>query len=153
MTLAGSPPGRALTIRPPTAADSSGIAPLLAELGYPAPQDALPARLERLASDPRATILLAERMGEAVGLITVHLRDTINHEEPLAQITALVVAERARGEGVGRELVAAAERWARQQGATRVVVSTALDRADAHRFYERLGFVHTGRRYARSLVE
>jgi GNAT superfamily N-acetyltransferase len=153
VTPADSPSGRALTIRPPTAADGSVVASLLDELGYPTTADAIPARLQRLAADPRAAILLAERHGEALGLITVHLRDTINHAEPLAQITALVVAERARGHGVGGALVAAVERWARQQGARRVVVSTALERADAHRFYERLGFVHTGRRYARSLAE
>jgi GNAT superfamily N-acetyltransferase len=153
VTLTDSPAGRALTIRPPTAADSSAIAALLDELGYPARADAVPARLARLGADPHAIILLAERAGEVAGLITVHLRDTINHEQPLAQITALVVAERARGEGVGRGLVLAGEQWARQRGAARVVVSTALQRADAHQFYERMGFVHTGRRYARSLAE
>jgi GNAT superfamily N-acetyltransferase len=153
LTLTDSSTSRALTIRPPTVADSAGMASLLDELGYPAHPDALPARLERLAADPRAAVLLAERAGDAIGLITVHLRDTINHEEPLAQLTALVVAGRARGQGVGRALVAAAERWARGRGARRVVVSTALDRADAHHFYEGLGFVHTGRRYARSLSD
>jgi GNAT superfamily N-acetyltransferase len=140
-----------LTIRPPTAADSAAMASLLGELGYPAAPEVLPGRLARLAADPRAAVLLAERAGQTVGLITVHLRDGIHQETPVAQLTALVVAEAARGSGVGRELVAAAEAWARRHGAARIVVTTALHRAGAHEFYERLGYAHTGRRYGRSL--
>jgi hypothetical protein len=42
--------------------------------------------------------------------------------------------------------------WALERGADRLVVTTALHRADAPTFYERLGFEHTGRRYVRRLA-
>ena len=45
--------------------------------------------------------------------------------------------------------VVQAERWGRERGADRLVVTTALHRADAPPFYEALGFEHTGRRYVR----
>jgi GNAT superfamily N-acetyltransferase len=59
------------------------------------------------------------------------------------------VDERVRGSGVGRVIVQAAEHWARERGCRRMVVTTALRRVDAHAFYERIGFTHTGRRYAK----
>jgi hypothetical protein len=44
------------------------------------------------------------------------------------------------------------ERWAVEAGCTRVAVVTAHHRSDAHAFYERLGYEHTGRRYGKSLA-
>jgi len=41
------------------------------------------------------------------------------------------------------------EHWARSRGCHRIVVTTALKRAEAHAFYERLGYRHTGRRYGK----
>jgi GNAT superfamily N-acetyltransferase len=73
-------------------------------------------------------------------------------DAPRAMLTALVVREDTRGRGVGRALVAAVEHWARERGAGRVVVTTALRRAGAHAFYERLGFEFTGRRYVKSIT-
>jgi GNAT superfamily N-acetyltransferase len=82
-------------------------------------------------------------------LATVHLRHTINHEAPIAQLTLLVVDESRRSRGVGRALVEAAERWAHAEGCHRIVVTTALQRTGAHAFYERIGYRHTGRRYGK----
>jgi GNAT superfamily N-acetyltransferase len=79
----------------------------------------------------------------------VHTRAVLHVARPVAQLTALVVPPEMRGRGVGRALVAEAERWGRARGADRLVVTTALHRADAPLFYERLGFDHTGRRYVR----
>ena len=56
-----------------------------------------------------------------------------------------------RGRGVGRVLVGVVERWAADRGADRLVLTTAVHRAEAPAFYERLGFEHTGRRYARRI--
>jgi len=109
----------------------------------------MPARLERLSADPNARTLVAVEDGAVLGLITTHVRYTMNHAAPLAQITLLVVDETRRGKGVGRELVVAAEDWARECGCKRIVVTTALQRADAHAFYEKLAYAHTGRRYGK----
>jgi GNAT superfamily N-acetyltransferase len=141
----------ALRIRAPLATDGSALAALITALGYPTAPETVPTRLRRLATDPRATVMVAESAGEVVGVATVHLRDGIHVDAPVAQLTALVVSEGARGTGVGRGLVAAAEAWARRQGAARIVVTTALHREGAHLFYERLGYTHTGRRYGREL--
>lgn len=141
-----------VAIRPVEDADAPDLAALLAHLGYPADAADLPDRLLRLRSGGDDAFV-AVLDGETVGLATVHARAVLHVARPVAQLTALVVPPAMRGRGVGRALVAAAEQWARAQGADRLVVTTALHRADAPLFYERLGFEHTGRRYVRKLEQ
>jgi len=129
--------------------DVEALARLCEQLGYPTDARIMPARLARLQTDPNARCLVATSGKSVAGLATVHLRYTLNHEAPIAQLTLLVVDEAHRTRGVGRALVAAAEEWVRARGAKRFVVTTALRRADAHAFYEKLQFTHTGRRYGK----
>ena len=136
-------------IREASVADASAMARLCVQLGYPAESNAMPERLQRLARDPNARALVATQGERVVGLLTVHLRDTINHEAPIGQITLLVVDEAIRSRGAGRALVEAAEAWARSRGTRRITVTTALDRGGAHAFYEKIGYSHTGRRYGK----
>ena len=139
-----------VAIRPAEDADAPELAALLAHLGYPADAADLPDRLLRLRSDGDDAFV-AVLDGVTVGLATVHSRAVLHVARPVAQLTALVVPPAMRGCGVGRALVVAAEQWARAQDADRLVVTTALHRAEAPLFYERLGFEHTGRRYVRKL--
>lgn len=137
------------SIRAPHSTDAPALADLCAQLGYPTTPDTVAKRLVRLDADPGVRTLVATTDGVVIGLATVHIRHTINHDAPLGQLTLLVVDERVRGQGVGRALVGAAEAWARERGCKRFVVTTALRRSDAHAFYERLDFKHTGRRYGK----
>jgi GNAT superfamily N-acetyltransferase len=146
--MAEPPAPAAVEIRAATDADAPAMASLLAHLGYPADPAELPERLRRLrAAGDDAFVAVVNR--EPVGLATVHTRAVLHVGRPVAQLTALVVPPEMRGRGVGRALVAEAERWAKARGADRLVVTTALHRADAPLFYERIGFEHTGRRYVR----
>ena len=140
-----------VSVRDAEERDAPAIASLCAQLGYPTPAEAVGVRMDRLREDRQARVIVAVvDEGDAVaGLATIHVRYTINHEAPIGQLTLLVVDERARGQGIGRTLVAESEAWARGRGCKRFVVTTALRRTDAHTFYEKLGFVHTGRRYGK----
>ena len=138
-------------IRPARASDALAIAALAGALGYPAEAADIPPRLVALESAGRAVAFVAEIDGRVVGLITSHILATLHHTEPVALLTTLVVSEDSRGSGVGRELVRAAEEWARGAGAERMSVTSGLQRADAHRFYERLGYKQTGLRFGKVL--
>jgi N-acetylglutamate synthase-like GNAT family acetyltransferase len=140
-----------IDVRPARDDDAAAVAELLGHLGYPAPASEIPRRLTRLRARGDAETLVAVAEGRVVGLATVHARDVLHHAHPVVQLTALVVPPDMRGRGVGRALVDVVERWAAARGAERLVVTTALHRADAPAFYERLGFEHTGRRYARRI--
>ncbi len=139
-------------VRPARDDDAAAVAELLGHLGYPAPASEIPARLARLRARGEAETFVAVADGNVVGFATVHARDVLHHARPVAQLTALVVPPEMRGRGVGRTLVGVVERWATDHGADRLVLTTALHRAEAPGFYERLGFEHTGRRYARRIT-
>ena len=138
-----------LVVRDAGAADAGDIARLSTQLGYPAEPASIHGRLERLAAGDDARVLVAIDGDTIVGVETVHIRYTLNHDAPLGQITMLVIDEHHRGTGAGRALVAAAEAWVRSRGCDRIIVNTALHRAGAHAFYEKLGFTHGGRRYGK----
>jgi GNAT superfamily N-acetyltransferase len=140
---------RPVQIRDAEAGDADALARLCTQLGYPANAAAVRARLSRLSAGAGTRVLVASRNAEVSGLATVHIRHTLNHAAPLAQLTLLVVDERVRGMGIGRTLVESAEAWARDQGCHRMIVTTALHRSEAHAFYDRIGYAHTGRRYGK----
>ena len=140
-----------IQVRDAEAGDAGALARLCGQLGYPSSPEAVLPRLERLVRSG-ARALVATSGGEVIGLATVHLRSTINHAAPLAQLTLLVVDEERRSQGVGRALVDDAEAWARAQGCRRIIVTTALHRTGAHAFYERIGYAHTGRRYGKDFA-
>lgn len=141
-----------LAIRPATPDDAAAIAALLAELGHPTDAAAVPARLEALGREGGAAFLAAGAGGEALGLITVAAHAVLHAVGPFGQITALVVAEGARGRGVGRRLVDEAKRWAVARRCVRLTVTSAERRADAHAFYPACGLSYTGRRFAAALA-
>ncbi len=58
-----------------------------------------------------------------------------------AQIESVRVAAELRGHGLGQAMMTWAIGEARRRGCRLVQLSTNKSRADAHRFYERLGFV------------
>ena len=140
-----------LTIRDARLEDSASIAALLGQLGYPTHAEAVAARVERLVA-AADRLVVAEVDGEVVGLADVHVSPSLEHDRPAAKLAALVVDERHRGSGIGRALVAAMEAEARARGCAVLFLTTAERRADAHAFYERVGLVYTGRRYAKTLV-
>lgn len=141
-----------LTIRRATAEDAAAVAPLLGELGYPCAADEAARRLAAVDVASGVVALLATDDVGVAGVATIQEMTVLHARGRFAQLTLLVVAARARRRGVGRELVAAAERWARARGCVRLLVASGSQRADAHAFYERLGFEHTSRRYAKVLT-
>ncbi len=123
---------------------------LFAQFEHPTPAEPIPARLARLLSHDGQALVAANDTG-LLGIATTQIVWSLVEDAPRALLTALVVRGDTRGRGVGRALVTAVEHWARERGAERVVVTTALRRAGAHAFYERLGFEFTGRRYGKSI--
>lgn len=140
-----------VVLRPPSNADAAALSALLGELGYPTTPSAVPARLAALATHPGALAWVAELDGRVVGVVSVHMLPAIHMTEPVAYLTALVVGEAARGRGVGQLLVARAEEWALARGASRMSLTSALHRTEAHAFYEKLGYERTGLRLTKTL--
>lgn len=125
--------------------DAAAIASLVTELGYPATGDEVARRLERLRASPGAIALVAESTsGRVAGVATGHVIPCLHSTPIVAKLTMLVVAADSRQVGVGKQLCAAIERWAQDQGAAKISVTSGLQRSGAHVFYERIGYERTG---------
>ena len=94
---------------------------------------------------------VAELEGEVVGMIGAGIGRYYEKNGSYGRLLALVVEEARRGQRVGASLVAEAERWVREQGATTLSANSGSQRSDAHRFYRRLGYSDTGVRFVKSL--
>ena len=128
------------------------MAALLGELGYPSSTEQAAERLERIDADPSTWVVVADMDGDLAGLAALHVQNLVERDEPGCEVAGLVVAQRFRRRGVGEALMQALEDEARRRGGRFMVLNTAHRRADAHAFYEALGYEHTGRRYATELV-
>ena len=137
-------------IRKATAADSALIAPLLSQLGYPADPHDVADRFAGLTSSGD-TALLAMRNGEAIGFASVHATPVLHRPAPVGRVTSLVVADGVRGQGVGRALMSEAERLLAERGCGLIEVTSNRSRTEAHAFYEKLGYVATSFRFAKTL--
>jgi GNAT superfamily N-acetyltransferase len=87
--------------------------------------------------DPTAAVLVAEHRGELLGLCTAYLDMNSVRFGPRCWVEDLAVSPEHRSQGVGGQLLDAAEQWARQRGATHLELDTGLAREDAQRFYKR----------------
>jgi len=89
-------------------------------------------------------LLVAESDGRIVGCLQLTFIPGLSRRGMLrAQIEGVRVAADARGRRIGEALVQDAIERARVAGAGLVQLTTDNARPDAHRFYERLGFVRS----------
>jgi len=96
-------------------------------------------QLQAIISSDASTVFMARVDGHIVGSLTlaVFLIPTATR----AWIEDVVVAESARGHGVGEALNTAAIAEARRRGAVTVELTSRPSRESANRLYQRLGFV------------
>jgi GNAT superfamily N-acetyltransferase len=128
-----------VTVRPATADDAERLATMLADEGYVAGASDLAARVERYASIG-SMVLVAEASGEVVGFISVLIVPRFEVDELFARISALVVDAGVRERGVGRLLMEAAERAAKDEGVSFLEVTAGHHRPDARRLFESMGY-------------
>ncbi len=143
-----------VAIRAARADDAEALAALAGELGYPVTAATIGQRLARLATTPRtdAVLVAVDRADLPVGWLHVGLREALEHGRR-GEILGLVVSGTTRGGGIGRALVAAAERWVAERGETEITVRSNAARTESHPFYLRLGYqrVKTSEVYRRAV--
>ncbi|WP_433296552.1 GNAT family N-acetyltransferase [Actinoplanes sp. CA-030573] len=152
---------RALDFRLATRADVPSILQLLAdddisrERGFgvvPEEVDAaIWAAYEAIDADPNNELIVAEDGGEVVATCQLTFTPGLSRGGGWRMtIEAVRVRSDRRGSGVGGELMAYVLGRGRERGCRLAQLTTDKRRADAHRFYERLGFVssHEGMKKA-----
>jgi ribosomal protein S18 acetylase RimI-like enzyme len=127
----------------------TALAPRLHEFGPPpwrevdAMNAAVQAGLAReLASpSPGSAILVAEDpAGAPLGFISLRTDRDYFTEEPVGHVTDIVVAGSGEGRGVGRALLAAADRWAEESGYPWLTLHVFEGNDRARRVYEHAGY-------------
>jgi GNAT superfamily N-acetyltransferase len=102
---------------------------------------------DALDRDRNNRLLIAELDGEIVGTLQITFIHGLSRQgAKRALIEAVRVSSAHRGKGLGEEIIRAAIEIARESKCAMVQLTTDKSRKDAHRFYERLGFVasHVG---------
>jgi GNAT superfamily N-acetyltransferase len=142
-----------LEIRAAVTEDVPAIVGMLADdpLGSQreSPDDLTPylAALDRLTVDPNQHLLVAVREGRVVGTLQLTVIPGLSRKGATRSIIEAVrVHADERGSGLGTQLIEWAIAESRRQDCQLVQLTSDATRADAHRFYERLGFTasHVG---------
>jgi GNAT superfamily N-acetyltransferase len=121
-------------------ADIDAMIPLIAQLGYPAGKRQLQTRLHGVLERSDHSIWLAETpKGQIVGWIHVYLRRLLVTDLHAA-LGGIVVQEDLLRQGIGRQLLEAAEAWARKRSCSVLRVNTNVIREGAQGFYLGMGY-------------
>lgn len=131
--------------------DLSGATALLqrffAEEGFDTPADLIATRAASLAALDICLLLVAERDGQTIGVATVSSEFGIELGW-WAEMGDLYVVQSARGQGVARALVEAAEGWMKVRGIAGYQVTVTPVGEEHHglmAYYRKLGFDSEGR--------
>jgi GNAT superfamily N-acetyltransferase len=119
--------------------DADEMARLSTQLGYPVPSTEMARRLAVLLPNERHHIAVAARSALVLGWMHVEHRFSLEGGDR-AELMGLVVDADARRQGLGRELVDAAEHWALSRGLASLTVRSNAARELSHPFYEALGY-------------
>jgi ribosomal protein S18 acetylase RimI-like enzyme len=140
-----------LTIRDAKLIDAPALAALMCELGYETSNVEMHSRLQTMLSNASYSTIVAEVDNKLCGMIGTLTHASHEHNDPSGKIIALVVSSKQRQSGVGRALIAAAEKDFARRSVTQVTLTTRFERESAHQFYEALGYLRTGFRFAKNL--
>ncbi len=139
---------RPLCIRPATPDDIKVMTTLLKELFDLEPDFHFKpvkqrAGLRRLIKDPNAAVFVAERDSLVVGMCTVQMVISTAEGGRSGWVEDLVVHNKFRGQGIGRELLAAAETWAEDHKLSRLQLLADSRNGPALDFYLSQGWDNT----------
>ncbi len=136
-----------LAVREAKRSELSVVVRLLAQMDSEPPMSITRAQriFREMARYPDYRCYLAFDGAEPVGTFTLLIFAALVHggaSEGL--VDGVVVAAHRRGEGIGQKMMHEAMRLAATAGCYKLALSSNIKRADAHRFYESLGFRRHG---------
>ncbi len=137
MTAASDSPA----VRRARAGDADEIARLYAQLVANPALRVLSERLRELETAADAAVFVVERDGGLLGTVLVALcADVMFGRRPFAVVENVVVDAPARGQGVGHALLRAVDRFCLAADCSKIMLLSATERVEAHRFFERSGY-------------
>jgi GNAT superfamily N-acetyltransferase len=139
-------------IRNATIEDSDSMVELLMQLGYADTQSFIKQRIQELLEHPDAMLLLYEKDEKILALLSLHVIPQIALLGSFLRISYFIVDEHARSLKIGAELEMYVTRIAKERGCDRIEVHCHEKRKDAHRFYERQGYVESPKYFMKHIT-
>lgn len=109
------------------------------------------AAFDAIAEDPNNTLYVWDQGGAVMGCLQLtFLPGIAYHGSWMAQVEGVRVDRSLRGLGIGEKMMDAIIAKSRDRGCKRLQLTSDKRRLNAHRFYERIGFVksHEGMKLA-----
>jgi GNAT superfamily N-acetyltransferase len=139
------------SIRPARVSDALELARLFTTLGHTTVATEVAARWHEWSAAGNSALVAVSCDGALAGVATLHQMLVLHRPQLVGRITALVVHASARGQGVGRALVAAAEEALSGSGCGLLEITSNVRLTEAHAFYGHLGYEQTSGRFAKVL--
>src|SRR4029077_8704636 len=90
--------------------DAASLAQLMCELGYETTKSEMQMRVERITTDERCRTFVAVSDGAVCGMIGTDTYQSYEHNYPSGRILPLAILSTMRRHGIGRALIATAEK-------------------------------------------
>ncbi len=140
-----------LIIREAKPRDATELASLICELGYETTPTEMKTRLKSILPNSTYKTFVAVVDDRICGMIGTLDHPSYEHDDSSGRILALVTSRTMRRRGIGRALVALAEKAFIRRGIKHIALDTRVTRKDAHQCYEALGYDRNGWRFVKIL--
>ena len=140
-----------IRIRKAVVKDAAQISSLLGELGYPNTKAFAQEKISKLVKSDNDTVIVADVDGKVIGIAHLHIAELFHEPGKLGRIMAMVVNKNCRQAGIGQRLMNSLETTARNLGCSKMEVTSASHRNDAHKFYLGLGYIENPKRFIKML--
>ena len=98
-------------------------------------------KLQKIESYPNYSIYVAELNGDIVGTFELLIMENLAHYgKPSAIVEDVVVREENRGLGIGKAMMKYAMEISKKEGCYKLMLSSNINRKEAHKFYNAIGF-------------
>lgn len=132
--------------------DISGICNLInSELEYDVSCEDLKAQISQMQEDKNYVIFTAVDNKKIIGFIGLQICLAFEIKGKVMRIIALAVTCYSQGQGIGSALIQEAERYAKENNISTVLVNSGLKRAKAHHFYEKNSFYKKGYSFCKQI--
>jgi GNAT superfamily N-acetyltransferase len=97
-----------------------------------------------IESSPNNELIVAEMDGKVIGTLQLTFTPSLSYQgSKRCTVESVRVDSKLRGQGIGREMMLWAIARAKENGCISMQLTSHNDRENAHRFYERLGFLRS----------
>ena len=140
-----------MQIREARKSDAEELSRLFEVLGFPIASSLVESHWAEWLQSGNQGIVAEGMDGCLIGVITIHRKIVLHRPYPVGRIMLLVVDTPARGLGVGKTLLQAAETALANQGCKLVEITSRMQLVEAHGFYEYMGYSRTSIRFAKKI--